>query len=73
MSEYEIGFEPYGSPEQVWLAAGWFVIVQSEKAKVKRTIACHRATGKIIRILIDEEMQKDWSYQTIHKIMEASK
>ena len=68
---YEIGYEPFSGPEQVWTAAGWFVIVQDEKGQVNRTIACHRATGKIIPILIDLEIKKDWLFQTIEKIIGA--
>ena len=68
---YEIGYEPFSGPEQVWTAAGWFVIVQSDEGKVKRTIACHRATGKIFPILINLEIEKDWLYQTVETIIGA--
>ncbi len=69
---YEIGYEPFSNPEQVWVAAGWFVIVQSKESKVVKAVACHRATGKILSIYIDQEMQTNWSYQVAHKIMEVT-
>ena len=71
MSDNSFGSKPYESPEQVWVAAGWLVLVLSnEQGEVKRTFACHYATGKILTINMNYSMNEPWEIQTIHKITE---
>ena len=71
MSNNDFGFKPYESPEQVWVAAGWLVLVmRNQQGEVKQTIACHHATGKIVSTRIDDSMNEPWALQTISKITE---
>jgi hypothetical protein len=71
MSDNSFGFKPYESPEQVWVAAGWLVIVMNNKqGKVNKTVACHYATGKIVSIRIDDSMNEPWALQTLSRIAE---
>ena len=71
MSDNNFGFKPYESPEQVWVAAGWLVLVRSnEQGEVKQTVACHYATGKIVSIRMDKTMNEPWALQTLSRIAE---
>ena len=57
--------------EQVLISAGWSVLIRTRDGKVVQTIACHRATGKIIQTTMDNRMNEHWMYQTYRNLMEA--
>jgi len=75
MLDYYETHEPYSSPEQCWAAAGWFVFIEAYSSPyVQKATACHKATGRIVEVIInraksDKFANQSWNHQVLNALI----